>query len=58
MKNLLLICLLALVIFSCKKTDETPLLLPPAAEPSAKIYNDRGIKYFYKVEYSKSKYVF
>ena len=51
MKNLLLICLLALVIFSCKKTDETPLLLPPAAEPSAKIYNDRGIKYFYKGKY-------
>ena len=50
-KNLLLICLLALVIFNCKKTDETPLLLPSAAEPSAKIYNDRGIEYFYKGKY-------
>ena len=51
MKNLLLICLLALVVFSCEKTDETPLLLPSAAEPSAKIYNDRGIEYFYKGKY-------
>ena len=48
MKHLFLIILFTLVIISCEKTDEIPLLLPSAAEPSAKIYNDRGIEYFYK----------
>jgi len=37
-----------LAIISCQKTDEIPLLLPSAAEPSAKINNDRGIDYFYQ----------
>ena len=48
MKNLLLILLFTLTITNCDKTKETPLLLPTAAEPSAKIHNDRGIKYFYE----------
>ena len=48
MKQLLLIFLFVLTIVSCYKTDEIPLLLPSAAEPAAKIYNDRGIEYFHK----------
>ena len=48
MKNLILVLLLALTITNCNKTKENPLLLPAAAEPSAKIYNDRGIKYFHE----------
>ena len=48
MKQVLFIFLFALINFSCIKTDEVPLLLPSGAEPSAKIYNDRGIEYFYK----------
>ena len=48
MKQALLILLFVLTVIGCDKTDEVPLLLPAAAEPSAKIYNDRGIEYFYK----------
>ena len=48
MKPVLLILPLVLTIISCGNADEVPLLLPSAAEPSAKIYNDRGIEYFYK----------
>ena len=51
MKNLILILLLTLTITNCDKTKETPLLLPTAAEPSAKIHNDRGIKYFHEGKY-------
>jgi len=51
MKNFFLILLFTLTITNCDKTKEVPLLLPIAAEPSAKIYNDRGIKYFYEGKY-------
>ena len=51
MKHGLLVLLLTLVTISCDKTDEIPLLLPPAAEPSAKIYNDQGIQFFYNGKY-------
>ena len=48
MKQVILILLLALTTIGCNKTNETPLLLPPAAEPAAKIHNVRGIEYFHK----------
>ncbi len=51
MKNWILILLLTSTITNCNKTEETPLILPEAAEPSAKIHNDRGIKYFHKGKY-------
>jgi len=51
MKKLILILLFTLTITNCDKTKETPLLLPAAAEPSAKIHNDRGIKYFHEGKY-------
>ena len=51
MKPVLLILPLVLTIISCGNADEVPLLLPSAAEPSAKIYNDRGIEYFHKGKY-------
>lgn len=51
MQQVLLILLFVLVIVSCNKTDEVPLLLPPAAEPSAKIHNDRGIQFSHKGAY-------
>ena len=51
MKQALLILLFMLTMISCDKTDEVPLLLPSAAEPSAKIHNDRGIEYFHKGKY-------
>ena len=48
MKQAPLIILFVLTAISCYNTGEVPLLLPAAAEPSAKIYNDRGIEYFHK----------
>jgi len=48
MKHIVLVLFLILTAISCNKTDETPLLLPSAAEPSAKLFNDRGIEYFYQ----------
>ena len=51
MKPVLLILSLVLTIISCGDTDEVPLLLPSAAEPSAKIHHDRGIEYFHKGKY-------
>ena len=51
MKKLILILLFTLTITNCDKTKEAPLLLPIAAEPSAKIHNDRGIKYFHEGKY-------
>ena len=51
MKQVLLIFLFLLTIISCGKIDEAPLILPSAAEPSAKIHNDRGIEYFHRGKY-------
>ena len=51
MKNLILTLLVALIITNCNKTTETPLLLPTAAEPSAKLHNNQGIEYFNKGDY-------
>ena len=58
MKSLILILLFTLTIANCNKTKETPLLLPTAAEPSAKIHNDRGIEYFYKGKYFEALIAF
>jgi Flp pilus assembly protein TadD len=51
MKNFILIILFALTITNCNKTKETPLLLPIAAEPSAKLHNNKGIGYFNNGKY-------
>ena len=51
MKNLIVILLLTLTITNCDKTKETPLLLPAAAEPSARLHNSQGIEYFNKGKY-------
>ena len=51
MKQVLFVFLFVLNTISCDKTDETPLLLPSAAEPSAKINNDRGVEYFHQGKY-------
>ena len=51
MKKLILILLFTLTITNCDKTKETPLLLPTAAEPSAKLHNNQGIEYFNKGDY-------
>ena len=51
MKNLILTLLVTLIITNCNKTSEIPLLLPTAAEPSAKLHNNQGIEHFNKGEY-------
>ena len=51
MKTLILILLFALTITNCSNTKETPLLLPIAAEPSAKLHNNKGIEYFNNGKY-------
>ena len=58
MKNLILILLFLSSITNCSKIEETPLLLPEAAEPSAKIHNDRGVKYFHKGKYLEALIAF
>ncbi len=50
-KRILLVLLFALTLVSCEKIEGIPLLLPSAAEPSAKNHNDRGIEYFHKGKY-------
>ena len=51
MKSLILPLLVTLIITNCNKTTETPLQLPIAAEPSAKLHNNQGIEHFHKGEY-------
>ena len=51
MKNLILIILFTLTITNCSKVTESPLLLPTAAEPSAKLHNNQGIEHFHKGQY-------
>ena len=51
MKNSIFFLLLTLLVTNCSKTDETPMLLPTAAEPSAKLHNNQGIGYFNEGKY-------
>ena len=51
MKDLFFFLLFTLTITNCSKTEETPLLLPTAAEPSAKLHNNQGIGYFNEGKY-------
>ena len=46
MKRLLMIWVLISGIAGCEQDTEIPLILPPAAEPSSKIFNDRGIDHY------------
>ena len=42
---------LVLVLMSCSKTSESPLNMPMAAEPSAKMHNDAGISHYQSGRY-------
>jgi tetratricopeptide (TPR) repeat protein len=51
----LLIWTLCLVLFAgCEKPPTQPLDLPAAAEPSSKMFNDRGTEYFNKGNYDEA----
>ena len=47
MKNLFIIIgALVWVLAGCEQDTEFPLILPPTAEPSSKMCNDRGIDHY------------
>lgn len=60
MKKLFIILILICGVISCEKAEDTefPLILPAAAEPSSKMYNDRGIDYYRKGDYQEAVIAF
>ena len=60
MKKLLIILILIHGIVSCEKAEDTefPLILPAAAEPSSKMYNDRGIDFYHTGHYKEAVIAF
>jgi tetratricopeptide (TPR) repeat protein len=60
MKRLFIILILFSGLVSCEKAEdkEFPLTLPAAAEPSSKMYNDRGIEYYRKADYKEAVIAF
>jgi Tfp pilus assembly protein PilF len=60
MKKLFIILILISGVVSCEKAEDTefPLILPAAAEPSSKMYNDRGIEFFRKGDFKEAVIAF
>jgi len=60
MKKLFLILILICGVVSCEKAEDTefPLILPVGAEPSSKMYNDRGIDLYRKGDYREAVIAF
>jgi Flp pilus assembly protein TadD len=56
MKKLFIILILFSSLVSCEKAKDTefPLILPVAAEPSATMYNDRGIDHYREGDYREA----
>ena len=56
MKKLFIILILFSGLVSCEKGKDTefPLILPVGAEPSSKMYNDRGIGYYREGHYKEA----
>ena len=50
-KKIILFFALVLTLTNCSRNSEPPLALPPGAEPSAKIHNDRGLSHYEKGRY-------
>jgi hypothetical protein len=57
-KLFILIGALVFVLAGCEQDTEFPLILPAAAEPSSKMYNDRGIDYYRKGNYREAVIAF
>ncbi len=53
-KLFIIIGALFLVLAGCEQDTEFPLILPPAAEPSSKMYNDRGIDHYRQGDYQSA----
>jgi Tfp pilus assembly protein PilF len=60
MKKLFIILILIYGVVSCENTEDTefPLILPVAAEPSSKMYNDRGIDFYRERDYREAAIAF
>ena len=58
MKRLFIILILIGGVVSCEKDTEFPLILPAAAEPSARMYNDRGINHYREGNYKEAVIAF
>ena len=54
MNKFLIIVILICSIVSCEQDTEFPLILPIGAEPSAKMYNDRGIGHYSEGDYKEA----
>jgi len=60
MNRLFILLILICSVVSCEQAKDTefPLILPAAAEPSAKMYNDRGIDHFNNGDYQDAVIAF
>ena len=60
MKKLFIILILICSIVSCENAEDTdfPLILPVGAEPSSKMYNDRGMEYYRNGDYEEAVIAF
>ncbi len=50
-KRILTVILLVVSLAGCEQNPESPLILPIAAEPSAKLHNDLGITHYQASRY-------
>ena len=55
MKKLFIMGALFLVLAGCEQDTEIPLILPPPAEPSSKMFNDRGIDHYRQGDYQSAR---
>lgn len=60
MRKIFIILILFSSLVSCEQAEDTefPLILPIGAEPSAKMYNDRGIEYYRGGDYKEAVIAF
>lgn len=60
MNRLFTIFILVCTLVSCEQEKDTefPLILPAAAEPSSKMYNDRGIDFYRNGDYKEAVIAF
>ena len=54
MNRLLIILILICGVAGCEQDTEFPLILPIGSEPSAKMYNDRGIDHYREGSYKEA----
>ena len=58
MNKLFILLILICIAVGCEKDTEFPLILPIGSEPSAKMYNDRGIGLYNEGDYKEAVIAF